>query len=69
MKKLENAIFLEQVLPYSPEKIIKTDDFKGEVGQRVFFLKGIVFSGFDAVAVKVCLRFEIWSKSTFYKMY
>ena len=48
---------------------MKVGDFKGEVGQHVFFLKGIVFSGFDAVAVKVRLRFEIWSKSTFYKMY
>ena len=29
---------------------MKVGDFKGEVGQRVFFLKRIVFSGFDAVS-------------------
>ena len=33
---------------------MKVGDFKGEVGQRGFFFKRIVFSGFDAVAVKVC---------------
>ena len=48
---------------------MKVGDFKGEVGQRVFFLKRIVFSGFDAVTVKVCSRLENWSKSNFYEMY
>ena len=46
---------------------MKVGDFKGEVGQRVFFLKGILFSNFEAVAVKVCSRFENWSKSIFFK--
>ena len=66
-QKLQNAIFLLQVLPTRLEKIMKVNNFKEEVGQRVFFFKGILFSGFDAMAVKVCSRFENWSKSIFFK--
>ena len=42
-QKLQNTIFLLQVLPTSPEKIMKVNNFKEEVGQRVFFSKGYFF--------------------------
>ena len=57
------------VLQNSYEKSIKTDNFALGVVKLVFFVKGIFFSNFYAVAVKMRPRLENWSKSIFCKIY
>ena len=66
-QKLHNAIFLYSVLQNSYEKSIKTDNFALGVAKLVFFVKGILFSNFYAVAVKMRPRLENWSKYIFVK--
>ena len=68
-QKLQNAIFLLQVLPTSPEKIMKVNNFKEEVGQLVFFSKGYFFQDLRLWQSKCANALRIGRNQFFLKMY
>ena len=69
-QKLQNAIFLLQVLPTRLEKIMKVNNFKEEVGQRVFFFsKGYFFQDLTLWQSKCAHALRIGRNQFFKKMY